>query len=162
MGFNPTISDYTTSTPASATEFNSRQNKLVENDNYLNDAVSLMGGTLSALGETVTDLNTTVGSHTTEIGVLETTVDVTFVPNSWTRDTGTNAWKQTKTVSYMLESYRPIIQAAVPDNITTSSVDDYLDACALVTKFVTGNGNLTAYCYVDYPTIDVVFTVKGR
>lgn len=60
------------------------------------------------------------------------------------------------------EGDRPIIMPNVPEYDSGIDIDDYLDECALVTKFEVEDGAIVAWCYQDIPTLELSFAVKGR
>lgn len=94
-------------------------------------------------------------------GVYSSTVDIKL-------STGSAGWgdsapyMQTCLVSGIREGDRPIIMPVVPDYNSGIDIDDYLDECSFVTKFEVSDGTVTAWCYEERPTMELIFAVKGR
>ncbi|WP_235694945.1 hypothetical protein [Clostridioides difficile] len=102
LNFNNEIEEYLITTPAHANEFNNRQQKLLDNDKYLNNKIDTTKTELTSNIETVkTELNTKIGDTTqltttdktslvgalnevkTSVDSIETTADKTSI-----KDTG--------------------------------------------------------------------------
>lgn len=103
------------------------------------------------------------------MALMRSTTIVTLPVNSWTYSA---PYIQSFLLTDCKSTDSPIIEA-MTDGVDNSKVEDYLEECGYVTKFITGkkvvNGAMvnadnyiTAYCATDRPTMALTFGVKGR
>lgn len=103
------------------------------------------------------------------MALMRSVTNVTLEVNKWTY---TAPYIQSFVLTDCTSADSPIIEA-MTDDIDNDTVEDYLEECGYVTKFITGkkveNGVMvdadnyvTAYCASDRPTMPLIFGVKGR
>ena len=101
--------------------------------------------------------------------LMRSVTDVTLTVNSWTY---TAPYIQSFALKDLKSTDRPTIEA-MTDSIADDEVEDYLEECGYVTKFLSGKkvvdgemvdaeNFITAYCASERPTRDLIFGVKGR
>ncbi|MNO03693.1 hypothetical protein D3C81_2244700 [compost metagenome] len=61
----------------------------------------------------------------------------------------------------MIETDRPTVSLYLPDGIAAPDVDLQSKAYDCVNRAVSGNGNITVYCYKKKPAVDFQIQVKG-
>lgn len=109
-----------------------------------------------------------MGNLSVRIVDLERTTDLQQGADDIKLDPGTAGWgasepyMQRVPFANIKAGDRPIIMPNVPEYGSGVDIDDYLDECALVTKFEVEDGAIVAWCYQDYPTLELSFAVKGR
>lgn len=103
------------------------------------------------------------------MALMRSVTKVTLPVNSWTY---TAPFIQSFVLTDCKSTDSPIIEA-MTDGVANNNVEDYLEECGYITKFITGkkvvNGAMvdadnyvTAYCATDRPTMALTFGVKGR
>lgn len=114
------------------------------------------------MASTIIDLSARVVSLESEVTAMKHAENIVLDPGSsgWSTNIPHVQFYQ---ISWMRDTDTPIIERAIPDSITSDTIDEYEEQCNLVTKFETVNGGINAYCYSEeMPTMQLVFTMKGR
>lgn len=70
-------------------------------------------------------------------------------------------YTQIANVPGMIETDRPTVSLYLPDGIAAPDVDLQSKAYDCVNRAVSGNGNITVYCYKKKPAVDFQIQVKG-
>lgn len=84
------------------------------------------------------------------------TYTATLSSNSWS---GSSApYTQTVSVAGILSSDNPIVDAVLNNDISVAK--EQLEAWGCVSKIITNNGNITATCYEDKPTVSIPIQLK--
>lgn len=71
-------------------------------------------------------------------------------------------YSQTVNVSGIESTDMPIVSLYIPSNTAIGSVKGISKAYGCVDRAVTGNGNITLYCYNTKPSIDFQIIIKGE
>lgn len=70
-------------------------------------------------------------------------------------------YTQTVNVSGVIETDRPTVSLYLPSGITAADVNLRSKAYDCVNRAVSGDGNITVYCYKKKPAVDFQIQVKG-
>lgn len=94
-----------------------------------------------------------------EIDRINHVTEITLIAAGWTGSAA--PYTQTVNVSGMIETDRPTVSLYLPAGIAVADVDLQSKAYDCVNRAVSGNGNITVYCYKKKPAVDFQIQVKG-
>ncbi|MGC6177009.1 hypothetical protein [Lacrimispora sp. 38-1] len=92
------------------------------------------------------------------INQINHVTEVTLTAAGWSSSV---PYTQTVNVSGLTETDRPTVSLYLPDGITVVDLDLQNKAYDCVNRAVSGNGNITVYCYKKKPAVDFQIQMKG-
>lgn len=98
-------------------------------------------------------------------GVNKKTDDLKAVKYATFLSTGWSAsapYTQTVSVPGIESSDTPIVTLYIPPDTPIGSVKNITKAYGCVDRGITGNGNITLYCYNSKPTVNFQIMIKGK
>lgn len=141
---------------ATNTAVNANAQGLVTERNTTNQQITAERNTTN---QQIQATNAQVNNANAKADALKMVRYATFPASGWSSSA---PYSQTVSVSGIESSDNPIVSLYIPSSTAVGSVKGISKAYGCVDRGVTGNGNITLYCYNSKPAVNFQIMIKGE